>query len=137
MANHMAEVARILGVELGEEFELIFPQPSSCHATVKFTNDGLSVVSTNVYDVYNFKAYLLEHLLKGIYTIKRKPWQPAYNERYYSIGPGGTLEPGIWMNDFIDIALYRFGNCYRTHQEAEANSGKWIAFYASDEVLEV
>ena len=41
------------------------------------------------------------------------------------------------MNDFIDRMLYKLGNFYRTAEEAEANRDKWVAFYASDEVLEV
>lgn len=32
---------------------------------------------------------------------------------------------------------YKLGNCYRTKAEAEFNRDKWMAFYASDEVLEV
>ena len=76
-------------------------------------------------------------LLSGQLEIKRKPWKPKYNQCYYSIGPGGVLEPGRWMNDFIDVAMYKLGNCYRTAEEAEANRDKWVKFYESDEVLEV
>lgn len=54
MRNNMEEVAKLLGVELDEEFELIFPSNSSCYATVKLTIDGAKVISTNVYDIFNF-----------------------------------------------------------------------------------
>ena len=76
-------------------------------------------------------------MLRGKYTIRNKPWVPHYDERYYSIGPGGALEPGTWMNDFLDMALYKLGNCYRTAEEAQANKEKWIEFYNSDKTLEV
>ena len=34
--NHMAEVAKMLGVELGEEFEIEFPAPSTISTTAVF-----------------------------------------------------------------------------------------------------
>lgn len=135
MANHMEEVARILGVELGEEFTVRVQDNQ--HLDAMITEDGIRALNGPEY----FKKYnasvCLHNLLNGTLSVERKHWTPSYNESYYSIGIGGTLEPGTWMNDFIDVALYKLGNCYRTPQEAEVNSDKWIAFYASDEVLEV
>ena len=136
MANHMEEVARILGVELGEEFEIVMPN-TNCYARAFFSFDGLRFTDYNVSDTLTWKPYVLQHLLSGLYTIKRRPWTPSYNERYYSIGPGGALEPGNWMNDFIDVALYKLGNCYSSVQEAEVNRDKWIKFYSSNNILDV
>lgn len=62
-----------------------------------------------------------------------KRWKPHFNERYYSVGNGGVLEPGTWLNDFVDIAMYKLGNCYATPEEAEANMEKWIKWYSSDD----
>lgn len=61
-----------------------------------------------------------------------KRWKPHFNERYYSVGNGGVLEPGTWLNDFVDIAMYKLGNCYATPEEAEANVEKWTKWYSSD-----
>ena len=133
----MAEVAKILGVELDEEFEIVFPQPSNCKATAKLTQSGVNVVETNVFDVYNFKAYLLKDLLIGSYVIKRKPWKPKNNDCYYYVNKGGHVEGDEWLSFWEDIVLYKLGNCYRTREEAEVNKDKWLAFYNSDEVLEV
>lgn len=136
MANHMAEVAKLLGVELGEEFEIQYPSPCSVKTTAMFTENGFKIVHTDAVILHPYwKEAELHQLLKGTLTIKRKPWKPKYDGKYWSIGPGGILEPGCWLNDFIDIAMYRLGNCYRTPQEAEANRDKWMRFYASDEVL--
>ena len=136
--NYMEQIAKMLGVEMGEKYEVIFPDEcNTCQATVIFTDEGVKTISTNVYDVYNFKSYVLTSLLTGAYGLKRKPWKPTYNDEYYSIGMGGIVEHGIWLNDFLDFAMYRLGNCYRTASEAEANRDKWVAFYKSDEVLEV
>lgn len=139
MENHMAEVAKMLGVELGEEFEIIFPAPSSCHATAMFTDEGVKIISTDVYDIYNFKAYVLRDLCTGIYGIKRKPWKPEDKEDYFLVDTDGEIMKFCRFdsNDADHINYYKLGNCYRTREEAEANRDKWVAFYASDEVLEV
>lgn len=142
--NHMEEVAKILGVELDEEFEIVFPQPSDCKAIARLTQSGVNVVEANVYDAYNFKAYLLRDLLVGSYTIKRKPWKPENGEYYFYVNANGDecrlqYEDGwIHMSDAMrHIYNYKLGNCYRTIEEAKANKDKWIAFYNSDDVLEV
>lgn len=138
MVNYMAEVAKMLGVEIGEEFEIQYPSPCSVKTTAVFSDDGFKIVHTDAAIVQPYWAEAELHcLLNGTLNIKRKPWKPKYEGRYYSIGPGGVLEPGVWLNDFIDITMYRLGNCYRTVQEAEANRDKWVAFYESDELLEV
>lgn len=137
MKNYMEDVAKMLGVKLNEEFELIFPPPSACHATIMLTIDGAKVINTDVYDVFNFKSYLLEHLIKGSYEIKRKPWKPKFEEAYYSIGVDGSVEDGTWLNDFLDYTLYKVGNCYCTPEEAKNNRSKWGKFYSSDEIIKI
>ena len=138
MANHMKEVAKMLGVKIGEAFV--------CDNGFKymFTEKGVVSPPHVIWGVHMNGDFEEEHhvnvlmaLLNGVRTIVPKPWKPAYHERYYSIGPGGVLEPGDWMNDFLDVALYKLGNCYRTVEEAEANKEKWIEFYNSDKTLEV
>ena len=134
MTNYMEEVAKMLGVALDEDFEV------DVHGTIvkaKITKKDIYLLgSPSYWGNYN-SATLLRNLLRGRYAVCNKPWKPKYRERYYSIGPGGVLESGSWLNDFIDIAMYRLGNCYRTPEEAAFNRDKWIAFYASDEVLEI
>lgn len=130
--NYMSEVAKMLGVELGEEFTL-----KGFDYTYKLTEHGL--ICTNVYNAEEEKYdnLLVKLLVGGHYTIKRKPWKPKFEEEYFSVGVDGTTESGVWLNDFLDHSLYKIGNCYRTIEEARANRSKWGAFYDSDEVLEV
>lgn len=134
MANHMADVAKMLGVELNEKFEV---DVGGIIVKAQITTDNIHLLN---YDRH-WGGYSADALLKGLlcgnYTIKRKPWKPKYNEHYFSVGPGGVIEPGVWINDFVDRALYKLGNCYQYGSDAELNKDKWIAFYASDEVLEV
>lgn len=134
MENYMKDIANLLGVKLNEEFEV---KTGNTIYKAKITKKDIYLLdSPPSWSNYN-SSTLLRNLLRGRYTICSKPWKPSYNERYYSIGPGGVLEPGNWMNDFIDLMLYKLGNCYRTPQEAEENCDKWIKFYVSDEIIEM
>lgn len=134
--NYMSEVAKMLGVELDEEFEIKMPN-ETCHAIAKFTNGGLKIINHNVNSVWCFKDDVLEHLLTGCYTIKRKPWKPSIYDGYYYVDENGHVCSDPWVNSALDIVLYKVGNCYKTKKDAEKDKDKWIEFYESDKVLEV
>jgi len=142
--NNMKKVAKLLGVELEEEF-IIKDARAHMHVgeyiVAKLDKDGLQIVGCSrngiSYDNPFYAARALQDLLVGACVIEHKPWKPKYDEKYYSIGTGGVLEPGVWLDDFIDITLYRLGNCYPTAEEASANLAKWVKFCNSDEHIEV
>lgn len=130
--NYMAEVAKMLGVELGEEFE-------SRGYTYKLTEDGL-VCSEYPHYYEEDYANMLRMFLTGEYSIKRKHWKPNDKERYWYVDKQGRI--GYAYFDCNSCTphctnYYKLGNCYRTREEAEANRDKWVVFYASDEILEV
>lgn len=139
MANHMAEFAKMLGVELGERFKIInisTNKPISEY-DYYFTDKDIEIDEEG-------RAcsgeYLLIHLIYGDFAIKRKPWKPKDEETYWYVDERGFTYCDEWDNcEYVSnhMNYYKFGNCYRTKEEAEANRDKWVAFYASDEVLEV
>ena len=134
--NHMAEVAKMLGVELGEVFEIL-EYPSK---KFMITNCGIGRLESGEwsYDVA-VNSFVFEKLLTGKYNIKRKPWKPKDGDIYWYVDEhGNALVNGFYdKNALYHMNYYKLGNCYRTCEEAEANRDKWVAFYASDEVLEV
>lgn len=79
----------------------------------------------------------LTSLLSRKSIIKRKPWKPKDGEEYWLVNHCGDVISLSWIDNFLCITNYKIGNCYRTKEEAEANRDKWVAFYASDEVLKV
>ena len=135
MASYMAEVAKMLGVEFGEEFYIKEMPNIKC----KIYKDGLYI-----YHVRDCACSLprsgeiLNSLLTGEVIVEHKPWKPKETEYFYSITPEGGIS-GEWWTDRVwnHSNLYKLGNCYRTKEEVEANRDKWAAFYASDEVMEV
>ncbi len=133
MANHMAEVAKILGVELGEIFE-IKENPGTVYKFDKNFERLLYFIDDSWWQA---RSDTIEGLIYGYNTIKRKPWKPKIGENYWVIVPDGDISEYAWLDSLDDNSNYKLGNCYRTREEAEANRDKWVAFYASDEVLEV
>lgn len=127
MVNYMEGVAKLLGVQIGEYFQI-----NGREGTYVLIHDGLHHIEGGF-----MVEGTLSDLLAGKCSIKRKPWKPKTNEVYWSILPDGATHLSKWYNDFVDINVYKLGNCYKTAKEAIANSDKWIAFYKSDEVLEV
>lgn len=134
MANYMAEVAKLLGVELGAEFEVKECQDIKC----TIYNDGLYVYPVKD-DLCSLPSseQVLSRLLEGVITIKCNPFKPKIEKTYWYVRVDGTVTSCRWFEDQLDAYHYKLGNCYRTKDEAEANRDKWLAFYASDEVLEV
>lgn len=64
-------------------------------------------------------------------------YKPKKYYHYYVIQPDGSLNVAVWYENFADLALYRLGNCYHSPTQAKADADKWIAFYASEDLLEV
>lgn len=123
--NYMADVAKMLGVEMNQDFEC---NKSSC--TYRITEHGLTCNGC-----YGSDSLMM--ILNGEYTIKRKPWKLNENDIFWSVNASGNVMWGVWTGATHNLACYKLGNCYRTEEEAVANRDKWISFYASDEVLEV
>jgi hypothetical protein len=129
----MSQVAKMLGVELGEKFEINENDNWIC----SFTEKQFEVSNKNkTYVNANLGEHVLGCMLGGTYTVKRKPWKPELGDGYYFISDDGLVDFDTWSNYYYDIILYKLGNCYKTKEEAEKDKDKWIAFYESDEVLE-
>ena len=134
MVNHMPEIAKMLGIELNEEFEI----PEYPTRIFRITMDGIEGFKNGEWYVgASVNLLIFERVLTGEYSIKRKPWKPQDDEKYWYVAPGGSCIGVLWFGDLDDINLYKIGNCYRTEAEARANRDKWVEFYHSDEVLEV
>ena len=129
--NYIPEVAKMLGVELGKEFE--------CSNGYKYVLREDGIIESKYIDKVSTNTFssALVALLNGTLTIKRKPWKPKKDDLYYYVDQEGFVISNRWYNSYTEVLLYKLGNCYRIREEAEANHEKWVAFYASDEVLEV
>lgn len=78
MANHMAEVAALLGLELREEFRI-----EKCQGLFRFTEDGLQRLLDSSSSWTFAEHSILRDLLNGKVTVVKFPWKPAKMETYY------------------------------------------------------
>ena len=122
--NYMSNIAKMLGVELGEEFVL---NTGYCDTRYKFTHDGLAV-QCEKNGVWYRARDVEEGLLFGKFEIVKLPWKPKESEPYWYVG---------WRKhgEEWDIRPYRTvytctspcstmatdaGNCFKTLEEAKA-----------------
>ena len=119
--NLIPEIARMLGVELGEEFEI----KGRKGLTYKFIIDELIVCNDNNTETAYISANMtLVSLIRGNSEIIKLPWKPKKGELYYSFGFRNCPKWGVsqqnWGNHPCDYALLDKGWIYRTRAEAEA-----------------
>lgn len=123
--NYMPDVAKLLGVELEEEFNI----DSRGKTIYKLTEKGLFALSIlNGWEKY--EDFLLAALLCGELTIKKLPWKPKNGDTYCSVywernTRTNKWEIGVAVGTFGDrYSQHNFyadvGNCFRTRKEAEA-----------------
>ena len=111
--NYMADVAKMLGVELGEEFKI-----DGSNLIYKFLENGLyfRCIEGWLPAIYQFLD-----LIKGELEIVKLPWQPKDGEYYYF--PAVDFQyscPAAWHNCPIDFALKEAGMVFKTKAECEA-----------------
>lgn len=116
--NLMPEVAKLLGVELGEEFLI---ENADRKETVVLAADGLHVVQpNNVLGPEHGK--LLSKVLQGLYEVKKLPWKPKHGDRYYCpCVQSRSVGSFSWANYSLDYAMLALNMVYRTREEAEAH----------------
>jgi hypothetical protein len=131
--NYMKEIAKMLGVELGEEFEV----NGYINTIFRISERGLESYRSDWWTSDVSACVILQSLLTGHDTIKRKPWCPSEGGLYWHIDVFGNPVLTRWAGHSCDFVLYKVGNCYKTEADAKTNRDKWISFYSSDEVLEV
>ena len=111
--NYMADVATILGVELGEEFKI-----DGSNLIYKFFENGLYF---RCIEGWLPAKYQFLDLIKGELEIVRLPWQPKIGNKYYC--PClyfKYVAHSYWENTPNEISLKEAGLVFRTKEECEA-----------------
>ena len=113
--NYMPEVARMLGVEIGEPFDILVDgREINCLAPYEFEEE----------DFYNAEgdqaSEVLYGLLTGLATIQKRPWRPKEGELFWTINGKGNVEKYHFSDYMYDLALLNMGNCFPTKKAAKA-----------------
>lgn len=134
--NYMSEVAKMLGVELGEEFDVRkFDIRSASTSPYKLADNGMVDCEGKVCDV------LFRGVIAGRCEIIKKPWKPQTDDKYYYIE--ATLDCNhidvwqeIWKNTTVDMERYAVGNFFKTREEA-SNSVNAYCKYLNNVVADL
>lgn len=112
--NYMADVAKLLGIELEEEFMV-----TEDESIYKLTKDGLEYKSDNGNWYYANDVFL--NLLDGTIEIIKLPWQPKKGDEYYYPGEGfNNICRALWENTVFDFAYKEAGLVFKTYEECKA-----------------
>ena len=110
--NYMPEIAKMLGVEVGEIFKM-----TNYNSLYRFTERGLEFKGTAGWCL----SERIEWLLTGRNEILKLPWQPKEGDKYYH--PASNFKDiyyAGWGNTIFDIALKEAGMIFKTKEECEA-----------------
>jgi hypothetical protein len=111
--NYMPEVLKILGVEVGEKFNI----KEFALNPYQF-DEEYNLIDMEFYE----KNRLVQKLLIGKIEIEKLPWKPKEGEYYYYVdvmGLNAETEIGrfTWVFDGYDYLNFNVGNCFRTEEE--------------------
>lgn len=119
MANLIPEIAKMLGLKLGEEFKI----DTSGDDIFKITESGVWMRKSIDKEEWLEKPFEFVMLCNGDAEIIRLPWQPKEGEYFYSfdfVYGNWVVCSYMWLNSPRDYALLGKGWVYRTEAEAQA-----------------
>ena len=116
--NYMPEVAKMLGLEIGEPFDAIVENGISSPCGPFYFDENWKIRDNNDGIV---PYWFLEKILIGEYTLQKRPWMPKYGNEYWTISTDGS----VFCSDFCkdnenDLANLNMGNCFPTEEAAGA-----------------
>lgn len=129
--NHMTEVAKMFGVELGESFKITSDTQGDYQNYYRFTeNNCIEFSDDGVEWKMTTAAVFLKDILMGDIRIIKLPWKPQKGETYYipciMTQPKYMYSTLWWSNDDYDKEYYRMGLVCKTSEEAIALAEKML-----------
>ncbi len=126
--NYMAEVAALLGVELGEVFKISDGNYGGSLYYRLTKENGIKYSKDNINWKRGMEMILID-LLLGDVMISKLPWKPQEKEKYYlpNISNVDLCDCYCWDNDECDEEYYKRGIVCKTKEEAIALTKKMLA----------
>lgn len=118
--NLIPEIAKMLGVELNEEFKV----KGDDETTYIFTDDGLKLTYDGGIGIIEISSDVaFADLVNGKDEIVKLPWKPKKGDVYFTFGRLGDkwVVRSLWWGGFPEeYALLDKGWVYRSEKEAQA-----------------
>lgn len=121
--NYMPEVARMLGVEIGEEFDIFNNEME------ELVHGPYKIIDNAIVDYVGCKTKnLLYGLLTGEYTLQKRPWRPKDGEEYWAVLTNGDVGWRYFRKGNANsLAFLYMGNCFPTEEAALAAVPEMLA----------
>lgn len=119
--NLIPQIAKMLGVELGEEFKV----KGGDALTYRFDSDGLKLTHNSGIELAPISANVVfVDLVNGKDEIVKLPWKPKEEEHYYTFTSTykytkWKIGLNCWHTEPQNLAFLKAGWVFRTRQEAE------------------
>ena len=123
MSNYMKGVAKLLGLELREEFRI-----EKCQGLFRITEDGLQRLLDSSSSWTLAEPSILRELLRDEETVVKFPWKPAKMETYYvpCVSEVCRCDHFTWFDDSNDHFRFRHGLVFKTAAEAKILTKKML-----------
>ena len=124
--NYYKKIPEMLGVELGEEFNLKENKTKNIiRPRYKITQEEGLMCSTGG-EEWNRSASLLA-IFSGAYSIVKLPWKPKKGEAYWHYSEVWMEVISFeWEDCLYDFLLWKAGNCFKTKEEGDAKAKEII-----------
>ena len=124
--TYWKQFAEMLGLELGEKFELTYDDGTINEDTYKIEEDGFYYKNKQSEDWLAEPSTTVNKLINGYCKAVPKLWKPKFGEQYWSYSARINKAICDMFGDFVeDYAIWKSGNCFKTKEEAETK-GKEI-----------
>lgn len=127
--NYIPEIAKMLGVEIGEEFEVLpkIAGPGYKSSRYRFSEQGLEF--SNYIHCPSETGWsptdTITGLLNGKISIIKLPFEPKYGDEFWEVywleASDIDVADTEWTGDSDDYLKKQCGNCFRTKNEAKAH----------------
>lgn len=118
--NLIPQIAHMLGVELFEEFKVVYKV--GFEIICNFTKEGVFVHEEGCSGKHDKE--LLADIICGKAEIVKLPWKPKHKDKYWTfyINDHNKLDIDwdIWTEDIAELARLKAGWVFKTEEEAQA-----------------
>lgn len=136
--NYMKHIANLFNLELGEPFTLLNSNGDEDKNGYIFTENGLEKSDEHINGIYEQTKgcdVILANMFRGYYDIKKIPWKPQDNDKYYfpNVQCGEAYATAaIWLDRPNDRQRYEAGMVCKTADESVEKAEKMLAALKED-----
>lgn len=118
--SYYKQIAEMFDLKLNEEF-ILADTDGNRYNECKYMFTELGLLHSTDFG-FN-KSSLLDAVLRGALVVKKLPWKPKERCEFYYYGVNGAIKT-IWTGTTFDYYRWKFGNCFKTREEAETKGKK-------------